>query len=377
MKKIPISFAAFCLLLSSCSNSETASLKKEAWGNVNGQEVHLYTLTNASGAYVKISNFGGVVQAIGVPDSKGEIADVALGFDTPQGYINYGPYFGTLIGRYGNRIAKGKFTLNGNEYTLATNNGVNHLHGGPTGFHDRIWKIEQIPAEKGNTALKLTYTSADGEEGYPGTLKVAVVYTWTKDNQLKIEYEAETDKPTVLNLTNHSYFNLSGGKDKTILGEIMTIHASRYTAVDETLIPTGELPEVAGTMMDFTSPKAIGRDIGELGGGLDGVHGGGYDHNFVLRDKPGELITAAFVYNPVSGRTLETLTTEPGIQFYTGNFLDGSFEGKGVVIGKHVGYCLETQHFPDSPNHPSFPSTTLLPGQKFQSTTIYKFGVRK
>ena len=376
MKKILISFAALCLLLSSCGNNETVSLNKKAWETANGQEVYLYTLTNASGAYVKISDFGGIIQAIGVPDRNGEIADVAIGFDTPQGYIDNGPFFGAIIGRYANRIAKGKFTLDGNEYTLATNNGVNHLHGGPTGFYNQIWNVEPISAEQGSTALKFTYTSRDGEEGYPGNLKVTVIYTWTEDNQLKIEYEAETDKPTVVNLTNHSYFNLSGGKDETILGEIMTIHADRYTAVDESLIPTGELLEVAGTVMDFTLPKAIGKDIGALGGGLDGIDGGGYDHNYVLRDQPGELITAAFVYHPVSGRTLETLTTEPGIQFYSGNFLNGAFSGKGTVIGKHIGYCLETQHFPDSPNQPSFPTTVLLPGQKFQSTTIYKFGVR-
>ena len=375
MKKPLISFAALCLLLSSCGDSETKSLNKKVWGNVHGQEVYLYTLTNSSGAYVTISDFGGIVQALGVPDRNGEIADVVLGFDTPQGYINDGPFFGAIVGRYANRIAKGKFTLDGNEYTLATNNAPNHLHGGPTGFYNRIWTVEQIPAEQGNTALKLAYTSGDGEEGYPGNLKVTVIYTWTNDNQLKIDYEAETDKPTVVNLTNHAYFNLSGGKDETILSEIMTIHADRYTPIDETSIPTGELLDVTG-VMDFTIPKAIGKDIGALGGGTEGFVGGGYNHNYVLRDKAGELITAAFVHHPVSGRTMETLTTEPGIQFFTGNAFTGEFSGKGILMGKHVGYCLETQHFPDSPNQPSFPTTTLLPGQKFQSTTIYKFGIR-
>ena len=371
--------ASTIVLLSSCGDKKAAPITKASWGTAHGQEVFLYTLTNQSGAYVKISDFGGIVQAIAVPDRDGKIADVTLGFDTPQGYINDGPFFGAIIGRYGNRIANGKFTLLDEEYTLATNNGVNHLHGGPTGFYDRIWAVEELPvAADGAAAIKLSYLSADGEEGYPGNLMVTVTYTWTKDNELKIEYEAETDKTTVLNLTNHSYFDVSSGAEETILTELITIRADRFTPVDETLIPTGELAPVAGTAMDFTSPKPIGQDINELGAGDNTVAGGGYDHNYVLRDQPGALISAAFVYDATSGRTLETLTTEPGIQFYTSNFLIGEFAGKGgKPIGKHAGICLETQHFPDSPNQPAFPSTVLNPGERFQSTTIYKFGIQK
>ena len=339
----------------------------------DGTEVQLFTLTNANGVKATITNYGGTLTSLLVPDKNGKMGDVILGFDNVSGYQSpefkkAGPYFGALIGRYGNRIKAGKFTLEGKEYSLAKNNGPNSLHGGLKGYDKVVWQAEPGAAADGQS-LKLSYVSKDGEEGYPGTLIVAVVYTLTNDNALKIDYTATSDKATVVNLTNHTYFNLNHGAGKDILGHEVTLPADRYTVVDATLIPTGELRPVKGTPFDFTAPHAIGERIAQVPGG--------YDHNWVLNTATGQH-AAATVYEPVSGRTLEVTTDEPGIQFYTGNFLDGTLKGKGgTVYGKHAGFCLETQHFPDSPNQPKFPSTVLKPGETFHSVSTYKFGVRK
>jgi len=338
-----------------------------------GTEVQLFTLSNAQGVKATITNYGGTLTSLLVPDKAGKLGDVILGFDNVSGYQSAefrksNPYFGALIGRYGNRIKAGKFTLDGKTYTLATNNGPNTLHGGNKGFNQMIWQAEPGTSADGQS-LKLTYVSKDGEEGYPGTLKVTVVYTLTSDNALKIDYSATTDKATPLNLTNHAYFNLNHGAGKDILGHEVTLPADRYTVVDATLIPTGELRPVKGTPFDFTTPHAIGERIAQVPGG--------YDHNWVLNGGAGQH-AAASVYEPVTGRTLEVSTDEPGVQFYTGNFLDGTLTGKGgTVYGKNAGFCLETQHFPDSPNQPKFPSTVLKPGETFHSSSTYKFGVRK
>jgi aldose 1-epimerase len=371
--------------LESCKSKETTqeqsetteaqqsmSIKKEAFGTTKeGTEVQLYTLSNEKGMQVKITNYGATVTSLLTPDKNGKAGDVVLGFDSLAGYqsdayLKSGPYFGATIGRYGNRIAKGKFTLDGKEYTLATNNGPNHLHGGKVGFDKVVWTAE----EAGSNALKFTYVSKDGEEGYPGTLTTTVTYTLTDNNELRIDYQATTDKATPINLTNHSYFNLAAGQAEDARQHVVTINADRYTVVDQALIPTGELRPVAGTVMDFTKPTAIGARIAQ-------VEGGGYDHNYVITGADGSMKLAATVLEPVSGRVMEVHTTEPGIQFYSGNFLDGSLTGKGnTVYKKHYGFCLETQHFPDSPNQPSFPSTILSPGETYKTSTIYKFAVR-
>ena len=348
------------------NTNNDASQSVQSYGNVDGQEVKQYTLTNASGTVVKILNYGGYITNIMVPDKAGVKEDVVLGFDSLSGYLQQGnPFMGCIVGRYANRIAKGKFTLDGKSYQLATNNNGNSLHGGLKGFDKAVWASQQ----QGDGSLVLTYTSKDGEEGYPGNLQVQVTYSLTPANELKIDYSAETDQATVINLTNHSYFNLSAGKDSTILGHQLMLAADRYTAVDATLIPTGELPAVKGTAMDFTKPATIGTDIAKVAGG--------YDHNWVLNKTGDSLSLAATLYHEPSGRFMEVFTTQPGIQFYTGNFLNGSLTGKGGRKHiKHAGLCLETQHFPDSPNQPSFPSTVLRPGEKYHETTIYKFSVR-
>jgi aldose 1-epimerase len=338
------------------------------WGKK--MEIKKYTLKNSAGMQVDVINYGGIITAIKVADKNGKIEDVTLGFDTPEEYQKKSehPYFGALIGRYGNRIAKGRFTLDGKEYKLAVNNGPNALHGGLKGFDKVFWDVKE---NKKNNSLTLSYTSKDGEEGYPGNLKVTVIYQVTDASELKIDYAATTDRATPVNLTNHTYFNLGANKDQGILDHLIMINADGYTAVDKDLTPTGETLKVAETEMDFTKPKKIGQDISKV------KEGGGYDHNYVLRDQSNTLKLAATLYEPNTGRFMEVFTTEPGIQFYSGNFLDGKLVGKnGDAYSKNDGLCLETQHFPDSPNHADFPSTILRPGQKYASSTVYKFSVK-
>ncbi len=340
----------------------------------DGTPVDLFTLANDNGVEMKVINYGGIITELKVPDKNGNFEDVVLGFDSLEGYVKSSPYFGALVGRYGNRIAKGKFTLDGQEYSLAQNNMGNHLHGGIKGFDKVVWKAEPTETEEG-PQLKLSYLSPDMEEGYPGNLQVEVTYTLTNDDAIRIDYKATTDKKTVVNLTNHSYFNLTGNPDTTILDHELMLNADQFVPVDETLIPTGELQPVEGTPMDFTEPTAIGTRIGEEYEQLK--LGLGYDHCWVINGEAGTLRQAATVYEPNSGRFMEVLTTEPAVQFYSGNFLDGSFAGKGgVVYQQRSGLCLETEHFPDSPNQPDFPSVELKPGDTYQTTTVYKFSVR-
>jgi aldose 1-epimerase len=335
----------------------------------SGKPVHMYDLINDSGMEVQIINYGGIVTSIRVPDRRGETADVVLGFNNLPDYHPNSPYFGCIAGRFANRIAQGRFTLNGAAYALAQNNGPNHLHGGLIGFDKVVWSPEPFATDSG-VGLALTYLSPDGEEGYPGNLLVRVTYTLKPDNALEISYRAETDRITILNLTNHSYFNLAGGGD--ILSHEIAIDANRFTPIDETLIPTGELRPVKDTPMDFRRAAPIGARIDDDDPQL--LFAGGYDHNWVLNGAAGELRLAASVWEAETGRTLETYTTQPGVQFYTGNFLDGTLTGKdGIRYARRSGFCLETQHFPDSPNQPNFPSTTLEPGQQYQQTTVYKF----
>ena len=339
---------------------------KEAFGSTGeGEDVFLFTLTNTHGMVVKLINYGGIVVSLEAPDREGNIADVALGYETLEEYLDETPYFGALVGRYGNRISEGKFTLAGKDYHLAVNDGPNHLHGGTKGFDKVVWDAVEVESEEG-VAVKLTYLSPDGQEGYPGNLRCTIIYTLTDQNELKIEYKAHTDQATVINLTHHSYFNLSGHHSGDILSHWLQLHAGSFTPVDAGLIPTGEIMGVAGTPLDFTGPQAIGARIGEIEGG--------YDHNFVLDSQEGSLVLAARLTEPVSGRVMEVYTTEPAIQFYSGNFLDGTLTGKGgAVYQKHAGLCLETQHYPDSPNKPQFPSTVLHPGDAYSHLTIYKF----
>ena len=352
------------------TTSIAPNITKTAFGKTpDGKDVDLYTLTNASGAEARIITYGGIVVSLKVPDRSGKLGDVVLGYNTLDGYVKNNPFFGCITGRYANRIAKGKFTLDGREYTLAKNNDQNHLHGGIKGFDKVVWNATEVRGRRG-VGLILTYLSKDGEEGYPGNLSVTVTYTLTPDNSLRIDYAAMTDKSTVVNLTNHSYFNLAGVG--SILDHEMMINADRFTPVDATLIPTGELRSVQGTPLDFTKPTAIGARINQADAQL--TIGRGYDHNFVINGRAGRLRLAARVNEPTSGRLMEVYTTEPGVQLYTGNFLDGTITGKGgQVYQQRYGFCLETQHFPDSPNQPKFPSTVLKPGQRFASTTVYKF----
>ena len=348
----------------SMEGKRTMAIKKESFGTTkDGQAVDLYTLTN-NGVTAKITNYGGILTSLVVPDRNGKPGDIVLGYDTLDEYITDNPYFGALIGRYGNRIAKGKFTLDGTEYTLATNNNENHLHGGIQGYDKVVWDAEPYDLDDG-VALKLTYLSKDGEEGYPGNLACTVVYSLTGDNELVIDYEATTDKATVINLTHHSYFNLGGHDSGEILDHELTLTADNYTPVDSGLIPTGEIATVAGTPMDFSSPTAIGDRIAQVDGG--------YDHNWVLNNTDGSLALAAKAYDPKTGRVMEISTTEPAIQFYAGNFLDGTQKGKGAEYYKNNGFCLETQHYPDSPNQPDFPSVVLRPGENYTHKTVHKF----
>ena len=363
-----------CASVNSSSTPEAAGrLSRQSFGQVDGRAVDLFTLRNRSGTEVKISNYGGIVTSFKVPDRNGKMGDVVLGYDNLNDYIKNSPYFGALIGRYGNRIAKGKFTLDGKEYTLATNNGPNALHGGIKGFDKVVWepKIRTTPE---GAALELHYVSKDGEEGYPGTLNVTAVYTLMEDNGLRLEYTATTDKDTVVNLTQHSYFNLAGKGD--VLKHEVRIDADKFTPVDSTLIPTGELRPAQGTPFDFRKPTAIGGRIKESDEQLK--FGNGYDHNWILNHRMGHLGVIASVYEPTSGRLLEVLSTEPGLQFYTGNFLDGTITGKGGWVYQfRNAFCMEPQHFPDSPNHPDFPTTVLKPGQVYHNTIIYRLSVRK
>ncbi len=338
----------------------------------DGKPVTVFTLTNANGMRVRAMTYGAIILSIEVPDRSGKIADVALGFDSLDGYLKDPPYFGAIVGRYGNRIAKGQFTLDGKTYKLATNNGPNHLHGGNKGFDKVLW--DGAPLKSG-IGVVFSRTSPDGEEGYPGNLKASVTYTLTDKNELVVDYHATTDKATPVNLTQHSYFNLAGQGSGDILGHELTIDADRYTPVDATLIPTGELAPVQGTPFDFRKATAIGARISQTNEQLK--NGNGYDHNWVLNRTGGGLQHAVRLVDPKSGRTLDVATTEPGVQFYSGNFLDGTIKGKGGhVYNFRNGLCLETQHFPDSPSHPKFPSTILRPGQAYTSKTVFTFGVR-
>jgi aldose 1-epimerase len=336
------------------------------------QNVDVVTLRNQNGVEIRVMTWGATILSIKTPDRSGQLDDITLGFDTFAPYPDKSPYFGAIVGRYGNRIAKGKFTLDGQTYSLAINNAPNSLHGGTKGFDKRIWKADPFQNTSG-VGVKMTYVSADGEEGYPGTLTAQVTYTLTDNNKLIVDYDATTDKATVLNLTQHTYWNLAGTKANDILGHVLMLNADRYTPVDETLIPTGELASVEGTPFDFRTPTAIGTRINQDNQQLK--FGKGYDHNWVLTRQGDGLSLAARVIDLTSGRILEVSTTEPGIQFYSGNFLDGTITGKGGrVYGLRSGFCLETQHFPDSPNHPNFPSTVLRPGQEYKTQTVFSFG---
>lgn len=359
------------LLLFICVVLTSAQVSKQSFGTADGQNVDLYTLKNRNGMEAKIMTYGGIVVSLTAPDKNRKFADVVLGLKDLDTYLKGHPYFGAVVGRYGNRIAKGRFTLNGVEYKLAVNNGENHLHGGIKGFDKVVWTAQEQKSAAG-PAVKMTYLSKDGEEGYPGNLSVTMVYTLTNKNELRIDYTATTDKDTVLNLTHHSYFNLAGEGNGDILNHRVMLNASRFTPTDAGSIPTGELRNVTGTPFDFLKPTAIGARINQDYEQLK--LGNGYDHNYVVNGRMGTLRRAARVTEPTSGRAMEVWTTEPGVQLYTGNFLDGTLTGKsGKVYQRRYGFCLETQHYPDSPNHPTFPTTTLKKGATLRSTTIYRF----
>lgn len=384
--KVMRRFQAFCFSVALALSMNVAmapngraadsNSKRSAFGKMaDGQTVDLFTLTNTHGMEVKITSYGGRIVSILVPDRHGKMADVVLGYDHLDGYLaKNDPFFGTLVGRYANRIANARFALNGVVYKLEPNDGTNSLHGGSQGFDKKVWKAREIAAT--DPALELTYLSKDGEEGYPGDLSVKVVYTLTADNGLRIDYTATTDKETALNLTNHSYFNLAGQGNGDILNHLLLLNADKFTPVDAKLIPTGELRSVAGTPFDFRRPTAIGARIDADNEQLK--FGKGYDHNFVINRDGHSMALAARVTDPESGRVLEVLTTQPGVQLYTGNHLDGTVRGKGgKVYGPRSAFCLETQHFPDSPNQPGFPTTVLKPGQTYRQSTIFKFSVAK
>jgi len=381
-------FVSFCaviaLIISSCSSQKpkeqnTSSVDSlplvtsKPFGMFDGKAVTLFTMRNKNGVEMNVMNYGGIIVSLKVPDKNGVVEDVTLGYDSLKDYVKASPFFGALIGRYGNRIAKGKFTLDGKQHTLAANNGVNHLHGGPKGFDKVFWNIQEA-SDSIEAKLKLTYQSKDGEEGYPGNLNVEVMYSLTNENEVKIEYKATTDKKTVINLTQHAYFNLSGNARRDIRGHQLTIHADRFLPVDATLIPTGILQPVKNTPFDFTSKQIVGSRINEKDAQL--ISSKGYDHCWILNSNG--FAKVATLEDSISGRRMEVFTDQPGIQFYSGNFLDGSNVGKGgVVYNQRFGLCLETQHFPDSPNQPSFPTTVLSPGETYQTVTSYKFSVNK
>ncbi|MFB6320405.1 aldose epimerase family protein [Saccharicrinis sp. FJH54] len=363
-------------LIHSCAPkapANKAGIDPQAFNKViDGKQVSLVTLTNKNGLEMTVTNYGAKVVSLMVPDKNGEMADIVLGFNNIDDYQKFKPYFGAAIGRYGNRIANGEFTLNGEVYHLAKNDGNNHLHGGIKGFNAVVWDMKKVD----DHTVKFTYVSKDGEEGYPGELTVHMTYQLTDDNEFKINYEATTDKPTVLNLTHHSYFNLHGEGTETINDLVLYINADNFTPTDSGLIPTGEIIPVAGTPMDFTTPTEIGQRIDADYEPL--ILGHGYDHNYVLnQEEPKTMVLAATVYDPASGRYMEVHTDEPAIQFYGGNFLDGTVVGKsGIAYPYRSALCLETQHYPDSPNKPNFPSTVLNPGETYTHTCIYKFDVK-
>lgn len=373
--KLQRTIFAVLLLISCLAFAAAQTVTKESYGKTAaGENVDLYTLRNSKGVEAKITNYGGIVVSLKVPDRNGNFDDVVLGFNDLDSYLTKNdPYMGALIGRYGNRIAKGRFTLNGVEYKLAVNNGENHLHGGLKGFDKVVWTGREMKTPAG-PAVVLTYLSKDGEEGYPGNLNVRVVYTLTNNNELKINYSAKTDKDTVTNLTHHSYFNLAGEGNGDILNHLVTINANRFVPTDAGSIPTGKLQNVAGTPFDFLKATAIGARINQDDEQLK--FGNGYDHTWVINGRGMRL--AATAYEPTSGRVMQVWTTEPGMQFYTGNFLNGTLTGKsGKIYARRTGFCFETQHYPDSPNQPSFPTTTLKKGQTYKSTTIYRFSSRR
>ena len=369
-----LSVGVGALLIAGCASSKpgkmNSSFNSIPFGKADGKAVTLYTLKNSKGAEAQICNYGGIVTSLKVADKNGNFSDVVLGYDNLEGYIKATPYFGCLVGRYGNRIAGGKFNLNGKEYTLAQNNDKNSLHGGLKGFDKVVWDVAKVT----DNSLALRYVSMDGEEGFPGTLSVTAIYTLTEDNALRLDFSATTDKDTHCNLTHHSYFNFAGKGD--ILGHVVTINADKFTPVDANLIPTGELRAVKGTPLDFTLPTVVGARIGNDDEQLK--LGKGYDHNWVLNQKSvGALTHAATVIEPTSGRVMDVWTTEPGMQFYTGNFLDNTITGKGGwTYAFRNGFCMEPQHYPDSPNQASFPTTVLKPGQIYKNTIIYKFSVK-
>jgi len=370
-------YLAAGLYLTGCKSKESGkdkvltdvtklSIMKNDFGKIGDKEVYLYTLTNKHGITVKITNYGGIITEILMPDKDGKTGDIVLGYDDLQSYIANSPYFGAMVGRYANRIANGEFSLDGVTYKLSKNNGNNSLHGGVKGFDKIVWDAQEF-GDTNVSSLTLMYKSPDGEEGYPGTLKIGICYTLNNLDELSINVEAGCDKATPVNICNHTYFNLNGA-NSDILGQILMISADRYTEVNDQLIPTGNLPEVKNTPMDFNAPTAIGQNIAQVKGG--------YDHNYVLRKKEGEMSVAAVLFDPESGRKVTIETTQPGLQFYSGNFLDGSIRGKGGKEYKnHYGLCLETQHFPDSPNQPSFPNTILKPGMNYHEKTTIRFSV--
>jgi aldose 1-epimerase len=369
---IPIIIILSILSFNCTESHQQLSPGKRLFGKLNnGKEVYMYTLKNKNGMTADITNYGATVVSLFAPDKNGKFADVILGYDSLQSYEDGTSYFGAIVGRYGNRIGKGKFTLEGKGYQLTINNGENHLHGGTIGFNKKLWSTDLYNGH----SLKMTLVSPDGDQGYPGTLTLNVTYSLTDNNELKIDYSATTDKPTILNPTNHCYFNLTGNPENTILNHVLMINADDYTPIDSEFITTGEIAKVAGTPMDFRSPTPIGERINDNFVQLK--NGKGYDHNWVLNDYNGKVSKAATVYDPSSGRELQVLTDQPGIQFYSGNFLDGTEIGKGGIHYQHrTAICLETQHFPDSPNKKNFPSVELKPDEKFSSTTIYRFTTR-
>ena len=374
-RRISTFVLALLLLMSCVAFAAAQSVTKQSYGKTSaGENVDLYTLRNSKGVEAKITNYGGIVVSLKVPDRNGKFDDVVLGFNDLESYLTKNdPYMGALIGRYGNRIAKGRFTLNGVEYKLAVNNGENHLHGGLKGFDKVVWTGREMKTPAG-PAVVLTYLSKDGEEGYPGNLNVRVVYTLTNNNELKIDYSATTDKDTVTNLTHHSYFNLAGEGNGDILNHLVTINGNRFVPTDAGSIPTGELKSVAGTPFDFLKATAIGARINQDDEQLK--FGNGYDHTWVINGRGMRL--AATAYESTSGRVMQVWSTEPGMQFYTGNFLNGTLTGKsGKTYARRTGFCFETQHYPDSPNQPSFPTTTLKKGATYKSTTIYRFSSRR